>query len=236
MAARSTFRALRPRLGLPLAAALSLLGCDSVDSAAEHTIAQERMARPAAIVVQPFALSPDAVAPSGAAAAGASNNEAEQAAQKFRASLADHLVTAIRAMGLPAVSADAPLPPAGNVVSLEGTFTSVPGDDSAEPAIVTLADSWPDVVLDVQIYDATSAEDRLLEDMEFQLSDTEPLIPREESPPEPTIPQSGGTAQHAITPAIQAKLDAAARDGAAVIAGQLRPFFADQGWIAAAGS
>ncbi len=41
-----------------------------------------------------------------------------------------------------------------------------------------------------------------------------------------------GTARTAISPALQAKLDAAAADGAAQIARQLAPFFADQGWIA----
>ena len=64
MAARSTFRALGLTLGLPMTAALSLLGCNTVDSAAEATMAEQRLARPAAIVVQEFAISPDAPEPS----------------------------------------------------------------------------------------------------------------------------------------------------------------------------
>jgi hypothetical protein len=235
MAARSTFRAFALILGLPATAALALIGCNTVDSAAEHTMAEQRTARPAAIVVQPFAISPDAAPPTGGAA-GASGNEAEQAAQKFRESLAAHLVTAINAMGLSAVSADAPLPPAGSVVTLEGTFVSVPGGDSAEPAIVSLANSWPDVVVDVEVYDTSDAGDRLVEDMEFRLSEAEPLMPAAEPAGEPTEPEgAGGTAHAAISPAIQAKLDAAARNGAAAIARQLQPFFADQGWIAPPG-
>lgn len=229
MAARSTFRA----LGLPLMAALSLLGCNTVDSTAEATMAEQRLARPAAIVVQEFAISPDAAQPPAVPAGSASGNDAEQAAQKFSESLAAHLVSAIRAMGLPAVSADDQLPASGNVMTLEGTFVSVPGGDSAEPPIVSLADSWPDVVVDVEIYDTSDVGDRLVEDMEFRISESNPLIPGGEPAGEPTEPHAGGTpAQPAISPAIQAKLDAAAADGAAAIAKQLQPFFTDQGWIA----
>jgi hypothetical protein len=233
MAARSTFRALGLTFGLPVTAVLSLLGCNTVDSAADSTMAEQRMARPAAIVVQPFALSPDAAAPPGGAAGSASGDDAEEATQKFSEQLAAHLVTALRDMGLPAVGADAPLPSSRNVMSLEGTFVSVPGGDSAEPAIVSLANSWPDVVVDIEIYDTSDAGDRLLEDMEFRLTDANPLIPAGEPAGEPTEPQVGGAAgQAAISPAVQAKLDAAARDGADAIAKQLRPFFADRGWIA----
>jgi hypothetical protein len=237
MAARSTFRALGLTLGPPVMAALSLLGCNTVDSTAEATMAEQRMARPAAIVVQHFAISPDAAAP--ASGASGSGDNADQAAQRFREALAAHLVTAIRAMGLPAVGVDAPLPSSGSVMTLEGTFVSVPGGDSAEPAIVSLANSWPDVVVDVEIYDSSDAGDRLIEDMEFRISETNPLIPAGEPAGEPTEPQgAGGTAtQAAVSPAMQAKLDAAARDGADATAKQLRPFFEDHGWIApAAGS
>jgi len=232
MAARSTFHALGLTLGLPVTAALSLLGCNTVDSAAEATMAEQRMARPAAIVVQPFAISPDAAAPAGGAGGSTTGDDAEQAAQRFREALAAHLVSAIRDMGLPAVGVNAPLPPAGSVMTLEGRFVSVPGGDSAEPAIVSLANSWPDVVVDVEIYDTSDAGDRLLEDMEFRLSEANPLIPPGEPAGEPTGPQGAGAAGQTISPAIQAKLDAAARDGADAIARQLRPFFADRGWIA----
>ena len=137
-------------------------------------------------------------------------------------------------MGLPAVSADAPLPSTDDVMSLEGTFVSVPGEDSVEPAIVSLANSWPDVVVDVQIYDTSESGDRLLEEMEFRISEANPLLPPGEPAGEPTEPQRdrGSTAPATVAPAVQAKLDAAARDGADTIAEQLRPFFADRGWIA----
>lgn len=218
-------------LVLPVTALLSLAGCNTVDSAAESTIAEQRMPRPAAIVVQPFAISPDAAAAAGSAAGSPSGDDAEQAAQKFREALASHLVAAIGAMGLPAVSTDAPLPPGGSVMTLEGTFVSVPGGDSAQPAIVSLADSWPDVVVDIEIYDTSDAGDRLVEDMEFRISDTNPPIPPGEPAGGPTEPQ-GAQAQPQISPAVQAKLDAAARDGADAIAKQLAPFFAERGWIA----
>jgi hypothetical protein len=229
MAARSTFRALGLTLGLPLTAALALVGCNTVDSAADSTIAEQSMARPAAIVVQPFAISPDASAPTGST----SGDDAAQAASRFSESLAANLTAALRAMGLPAIGADAPLPPGGSVMTLEGTFVSVPGGDSAEPAIVSLANSWPDVVVDVEVYDTSDAGDRLLEDMEFRLTDADPLIPAGEPGGEPTQPAAGATAQATISAATRAKLDAAARDGAHQIATQLRPFFAERGWITA---
>jgi len=213
---------------LPTALSLSLGACNTVDSTSEATIAEQRMARPAAIVVQPFAIAPDAPVPAGSAGTGTAADDAAQATQKFRDDLAAHLVSAIGDMGLPAVRADAPLPAAGRVMTLEGRFVSVPAGDSAEPAIVRLADSWPDVVVDLEIYDTSDAGDRLLEDMEFRISRTNPLIPAGEPSGVSTEPR----AQAAISPATQAKLDAAAKDGADAIARQLRPFFAEHGWIA----
>ena len=234
MAARSTLRALGLTLA-PAAAALLLLGCNTVDSAADSTIAEQRTARPAVIIVQPFAISPDAAATPPAAPAAASGSgsteDADQAAQRFRAALAANLVSAINAMGLNAVSADAPLPPGGGAVTIEGAFVSVPGGDSAEPPIVSLANAWPDVVVDVEIYETSDAGDRMVEDMELRISETNPLIPPGETGGEPTEPETGQTT---IPPEVQAKLDAAARDGASRIAGQLKEFFEDQGWIAPA--
>lgn len=233
MAARSTLRALwltlAPLTLTPLAAALSLAGCNTVDSTADATMAEQRMARPAAIVVQPFAISPDAAAAPAGATSSASGDDAAQAAARFSDSLASHLVAALGAMGLPAVSADAPLPPGGSVMTLEGTFVSVPGGDSAEPAIASLANSWPDVVVDVEVYETSDEGDRLVEDMEFRISEANPLIPAGEPARRPTEPETG---QSPISAAIQAKLDAAARDGAVAIARQLRPFFENHGWIA----
>jgi hypothetical protein len=216
-------------LGLWATLALSLFGCNPLSGSADHTMAEQEVARPDAIVVQEFALSPDAPDPTLAAGGKASGDDATQAAARFQASLAAHLVSAIRAMGLPAVGADAPLPPGGTVITLEGRFTSVASEDSAEQAIVELADAWPDVTVDVQIYDTSEEDDRLFEDMEFQISEANPLLVPGTPPGEPTVAPAR---QSAISPAVQAKLDAAAKDGADTIAKQLAPFFADQGWIA----
>jgi hypothetical protein len=232
MVARSTFRALGLTLGLPFTAALSLLGCNTVDSAADSTMAEQRMARPAAIVVQPFAISPDSATPPAGTSGSTAGDDAEAAANRFSESLAANLVPALGAMGLPAIGTDAPLPPSGNVVTIEGTFVSVPGGDSAEPAIVSLADSWPDVVVDIQLYDTSDAGDRLVEDLEFRLTDDDALMPGGGPADEPTEAEAGTAAAGAISPAVEAKLDAAARDGAEAIARQLRPYFEDYGWIA----
>jgi Domain of unknown function (DUF4410) len=219
------------------AATLTLLvtGCVSVDSEADRSIAEQRMARPAAIVVQNFALSPDAPEPVPAAGVTTSGSAAEVVppAQLFSDALASNLVDEIRRMGLPAIRPDTPLPSSGNVVTLEGRFVSVPGGDSAESALVSFAEAWPDVVLDVEIYDTTETDDRLVEDFEFRLTDTNALIP---APPADTGSTEPASGRSAISPALQAKLDGAARDGARKIAEQLQPFFADQGWIARPGA
>jgi hypothetical protein len=216
-----------------LAATLAFLvaGCISVDSEAERSMAEQRMARPAAIVVQNFALSPDAPEPAAAVTAPTSGSAtgAIPPAQLFQNALATNLVDEIRKMGLPAIRPDTPLPSSGNIVTMEGRFVSVPGGDSAESALVSFAEAWPDVVLDLEIYDTIETDDRLVEDFEFRLTDTNPLIPAPLPDTGSTEPGSGASA---ISPAVQAKLDAAARDGARKIALQLQPFFADQGWIA----
>lgn len=207
---------------------LALTGCNMLDSSADHTIAEQRTARPAAIVVQEFALSPGVAPPPDTGTTAGSG--ADEVAARFRKSLADNLVAAIDKMGLPAQGPEAALPP-GSVVTLEGSFVSVPGGDSANTSIVSLADAWPDVVVDIQIYDTSEGGDRLYEDMEFRISETNALIPAGEKGGEPSkLADSKKPA--AVSPAVQAKLDAAAVDGAAAIAGRLATFFAGQGWIA----
>lgn len=64
---------------LALTLGLSLSGCNAVDSGADHTMAEQIAAQPDAIVVQEFALSPDAPQPSAAT----TGNDAAQAAQRF---------------------------------------------------------------------------------------------------------------------------------------------------------
>lgn len=218
-----------------LAALALAAGCVGVDSEAEDTIAEQRVALPVAIVVQDFAISPDGpVAATGATPEAASgSSDAGQAAQRFSESLTANLIAQIRKMGLPAIDSDAPLPSTGGVISLEGQFVSVPGGDSVEPAIVTLAQRWPEAVVGIDIYDTSDSGDRLVEDLEFRVGDSNPLIPRGAAGSEPTAPAaSEADGQAVITPAIQAKLDAASQDVAQAIARQLEPIFADQGWIA----
>jgi len=208
-----------------LLAALALAGCNTLDASADHTMAEQRLAPPAAIVVHTFAIAPQA------AVSSSSSGDADQAARAFRDSLAAQLITQIQAMGLPAQNPDAALPPAGNVVTLEGRFVSIPAADSAEPEIVRLAHAWPDVVVDVEIYDTTETSDRLVEDFEFQISETSALVPAATTGG-PTIPAAkSDSAAASISPAVQTKLDAAARDGGHAIAKKLEPFFADQGWL-----
>jgi hypothetical protein len=220
-------RVLSAAFVIPALMATLLSGCNTLNESAEHTMAEQRLAPPAAIVVHEFTISDQSAGGKNAVA-----SDAEGAARAFQESLASHLVTAIRAMGLPAALPSAPLPPVGNVVTLEGSFVAVPAEDSADSAIVRLAQAWPGVVVEVQIYDTTETRDRLLEDREFQISETSSMS-LDATAAGPTVPASKGQGAGApISQAVQAKLDAAARDGGQAIAKQLQPFFADQGWLA----
>lgn len=215
-------------------AVLALCGCTSVDSAAERQIAEQRLPRPAMIVVHDFAVSPDEVR-SGQPWSSArliedtARTEAEKAVgHAFADEFAAALVEEIRKLGLPARRADAPNLPRGDVVTIEGRFISLAGDPSA-PGIVGFAGGWPDVLADVQLYGTNTSGERLSEDIEVSLSEGDHALPAALLP-DPTI-TAGQVATALPSPELQAKLATAARQAAGTMAGQLKPYFAGQGWI-----
>ena len=159
----------RPGSGVlprPLAclAVLTLWGCTSVDTEAERQIAEQRLPRPAMIVVHDFAVSPDEVQAgqpwsSARLVQDTARTEAEKAVgHAFADEFAAALVEEIRKLGLPAERANAPNLPSGDIVTIEGRFISLAGDPSA-PGIVGFAGGWPDVLADVQLY-GTNTERR----------------------------------------------------------------------------
>lgn len=217
-------------------AALTLFGCTSVDTAAKKQIAEERLPRPAMIVVHDFAVSPDEVE-AGRPMSGArlvedtARTEAEKAVgHAFADDFATALVEEIRKRGLPAERAAAPNLPSGGIVSIEGRFISLAGDPS-EPGIVGFAGDRPDILADVQLYDANSSGERLAEDIEVSLTEADKSLPAALLP-DPTITAGQiATRGSAPSPAQAAKLETAAKQAAATVARQLEPFFADQRWI-----
>ena len=217
-------------------ATLTLVGCTSVDSAADRQIAEQRLPRPAVIVVHDFAVSPDEVeAGRPWSSARLVQDTARTAGEKavghaFADAFAGALVGEIQKLGLPAQRAAAANLPSGNAVTIEGRFISLAGDPS-EPGIVGFAGGYPDIVADVQIYDASSRGERLSDDIEVSLTEADKDLPAALLP-DPTI-TAGQIATGAATPssARAAQLQAAARQAAATVAAQLEPLFVDRGWI-----
>jgi Domain of unknown function (DUF4410) len=216
-------------------AVLVLCGCTSVDTAADRQIAEQRLPRPAMIVVHDFAVSPDEVQP-GQPWSGprlvqdTARTEAEKAVgHAFADAFAAALVEEIRKLGLPAERASAPNLPGGDLVTIEGRFISLAGDPSA-PGIVGFAGGWPDVLADVQLYGTNASGERLSEDIEVSLSEGDHALPAALLP-DPTITAGPAAAAPGLSPELEAKLGIAAREAAATVAGQLQPYFAGQGWI-----
>ncbi len=216
-------------------AALTLWGCTSVDSAADRQITQQRLARPAAIVVHDFAVAPEEVDP-GQPLAGA--RLVQDTARTEREKVVGHafadefsvaLVEEIRKLGLPAQRAAAPDLPGGNVLTIEGRFISLAGDPS-EPGVVGFSGDYPDVVADVQLYGIDSSGEKLSEDIEVSVSQGGESYPAALLP-DPTITAGQVVTTPGVSPAARAKLQAAAREAAGAVAGQLKPYFAGQGWI-----
>ncbi|HZD26560.1 MAG TPA: hypothetical protein VE631_09900, partial [Alphaproteobacteria bacterium] len=139
------------------------------------------------------------------------------------------LLEEIRKLGLPAQPANAPNLPSGNVVNIEGRFISLAGDPS-EPGIIGFSGGWPDVVADVQLYGTDSSGEELSEDMEVSVSQGGELYPAALLP-DPTITADQVVTTPTVSPQQRAKLRASAREAAATVAGQLQPYFANQGWI-----
>jgi Domain of unknown function (DUF4410) len=221
----------------PLAclAVLMLSGCTSVDTAAERQIAEQRLPRPAIILVHDFAVSPDEVQPgqpwsSARLVQDTARTEAEKAVgHAFADEFATALVDEIRKLGLPAERPNAPQVPSGDVVTIKGRFISLAGDPSA-PGIVGFAGGWPDVLADVQLYGTNTGGERLSEDLEVSLSGGDHALPAALLP-DPTITAGQVAPAPALSPQLQAQLATAARQAAGTVAGQLKPYFAGQGWI-----
>jgi Domain of unknown function (DUF4410) len=216
-------------------AVLMLCGCTSVDTAAERQIAEQRLPRPAMIVVHDFAVSPDEVQP-GQPLSGArlvqdtARTEAEKAVgHAFADAFAAALVEEIQKLGLPAERAAAPSLPGGDVVTIEGRFISLAGDPSAQ-GIVGFSGGWPDALADVQLYGANTSGERLSEDLEVSLSGGDHALPAALLP-DPTITAGQIGAAPGLSPELRAKVQTSAREAAATVAGQLKPYFAGQGWI-----
>jgi hypothetical protein len=167
-----------------LLATLTIGACTSVDSAAERQIAEQRLPRPAAIVVQDFAVSPEEVQAGRAWSSDrlvqeTGRTEREKAVgQAFADEFTTALIEELCELGLPAQRAEAANLPSGHVVTIKGRFISLAGDPS-QPGIVGFSGGWPDVVADMQLFGTNSFGEEFSEDLEVSVSQGEiPTPPR----------------------------------------------------------
>jgi Domain of unknown function (DUF4410) len=216
-------------------AVLTLCGCTSVDTEAERQIAEQRLPRSAMIVVHDFAVSPEEVQSgqpwsSARLVEDTPRTEAEKAVgHAFADAFAAALVEEIRKLGLPAERASAPNLPSDDIVIIEGRLISLVGDPSV-PGIVGFAGGWPDVLADVQLYGTNTDGERLSEDIEISLSEGDHALPAALLP-DPTITAGQVATAPALSPQLQAQLATAAKQAAGTVAGQLKRYFAGQGWL-----
>jgi hypothetical protein len=230
--------------GLWIAGAISLLvaSCQHVDTAADQQIRSQITARPTAILVSDFAITPEEVIPGRLGSAKLIKDSSRTATERavghrFASAFAASLVEEIRRMGLPAEPPAALLPAGGNTASIEGQFISLASEDLSAPGILGFTADWPNVIADIEIYTMTTAGDRLSEEVQFNLAEAK--LPPERLPAGvlarlPRGSDQTGSAEGKLPAASEAELDLTAKATASAAARQLAPFFADQGWIARA--
>jgi Domain of unknown function (DUF4410) len=232
-------------LNLGLAVCLSGLfaGCASTQVTTEGQ-AQAFFPKPDRVFVYSFAVSPDEVtldkgisAVIERAAKGASRTEEEKAAGREVAdALANHLVTEIRALGLPASRAVGEPPADGNTLTIRGQFISIDEGNRTERVIIGLGLGRTDVKTMTQVRSLQNGKKTLM--CEFS---TEAKSGRKPGAAETM--GAGAVAGHVVESAVvtgaattvsevhgatvEADADRTAKD----IAKQLKNVFVDQTWI-----
>jgi hypothetical protein len=212
---------------------LLLWGC-SGDSPAARQAAEQRMPRPAMILVHDFAVSPDQVERRpwvGTRLVQDTDRTASEEAvgHAFADAFASARVDELRTLGRPAERAGAANLPSGSLATIEGRFISLAGDPSA-PGMVGFAGDRPDVIADVQLYGTDQQGEQLSDELEVSVSHGGDAL-ADALLPDPTITAGQIATAPAPSPAQMAKLTAAAREAAGKVVEQLEPYFADQGWI-----
>ena len=82
----------------------------------------------------------------------------------------------------------------------------------------------------MQLYGTNTSGERLSEDLEVSLSEGDHALPAALLP-DPTITAGQVATAPALSPQLKAQLATVARQAAGTVAGQLKPYFAGQGWI-----
>lgn len=226
--------------GLALAAALAVGACTATPSEEEPGAAG--LARPDLIVVESFAVSPDEVRRDHGlgpaireALAGTPRSAAERAAGRpVAAALADRLVVAIQALGLPARAGAGTL--TGTVVVIDGQFLAVDEGSPGERVIIGLGAGRRDVRIAVQVVDRTAEPGQTLEAFEVDAqSGLESGMATKgagaATAGDVAISATPGTGIAITSEAPSAAAAADPERAAQGIAKHLAAFFAKEGWI-----
>ncbi len=213
-----------------------LAACSSTTRPTRTEIASERPKRPTMILVKNFAAGPseiDVTRASGTSAAELVNASPRtlgelEVGHAFADDVTTALVARLRGLGLPAEPATAGPGEGRHPVFVEGQFISVAASKAGESRIVGFRAGYPDVIMDIQLFDHTDGGDLLLEGVEVSVTRGSQPVPIALLPAQvlDRTDAVGG-----LSPEDTARLEQGAEGTANVIMAQLRPIFKNQGWI-----
>jgi hypothetical protein len=167
----SMARAGQLRRAAVVAATLAVAACTSSGTSFEATMPEPR---PDAIIVEPFAASPDEIRTSETLVerlktmAGDTPRTPDERAvgRKVADAIADRLVLEIRDMGLPAQKGTAAPPEAKSPLFITGQLVSIDEGNRAERVIIGLGAGRSDVRVQTQVYEGVGGVRRLVEEIE----------------------------------------------------------------------
>jgi hypothetical protein len=220
-------------------------GCASTNVTSDSQY-QGFLPKPNEVLVYNFAVSPDEVTLDSSITADiqglVNNNKAPRTdqeraiGQQVADALANHLVTEIQALGLPASRASGPPPAAGNTLEIKGQFVSVDEGNQTERVVIGLGLGRTDVKTLTQVYDYQGGKSTLVSQCGINAASGR-------KPGAAETMGAGGVAGNLAVSAVvstgaavgseafSANVDADASRTAKKIAAQLNDLFLSQGWI-----
>ena len=225
-------------------AMLALVGaCTSVEVTPEVG-ASETLSRPDRVLVYNFAVTPQEVQLDAIGSAitnsidgTADSVQEQQVGHAVANALAKHLVSSINGMGLVAVRASGPVPPAGTDLLIMGQLVSIDEGSAAERMIIGLGAGRSQVQAHVQVYESVAGRTIPIESMTGSAKSS--LMPGAAE----TMGVGAITGHLLVSTAItagsqianqtlSANVDSEAGRLGDKIASQLKALFVQQGWIA----
>jgi len=217
-------------------------GCTTIQT--QNDYSGGPIPKPARIIVNDFAYSPDQVkldsgitAEIAEAASGETRNEQElDVGRKVSIALSDELVKEIEAMGLSAERGSFPEDPNVNVALVRGQFISISEGNRTERVVIGLGAGRTDVEAQVQLYAVRGTDRTLLENMKVNAASGRTPGMAETmgvGAAAGNLAASAviGAAGHGAGEAFGANVEADASRAAKNIAAQLKQAFARRGWI-----